>query len=145
MDVFGRPVGIYEGKDENYDTHLEGKFSMSGGKISGNQATEVGGGIYDKGKLVVHGGVISDNNALEYNDVYSYNGNNGLHSDKPVIDEDKSNSKNVIKAVMAIVVIIFMVVVFFFFYLKKKTKLINTAISKPFVPELFCVFNIFVF
>jgi len=54
----------------------DGMFTMNGGKIIGNTATNFGGGVYNKGKFIMNGGKISDNTAAYGGGVY--NEENGI-------------------------------------------------------------------
>jgi hypothetical protein len=52
----------------------DGNFSLSKtGEISNNKA-QVGGGVYNAGTFNRCDGIISDNTAVQYDDIYSYNG-----------------------------------------------------------------------
>jgi hypothetical protein len=130
LDIFGRPVSISEGSDGNYVARFEGKFNMTGGKILNNHATEIGGGVYDIGRFDVRGGVISANDALENNNVYTYNGNNDFYTDGSIIDENNElNSKNIVKIIVAAIVISLVIGIVLFFFSKRKLKHIEVTTS----------------
>jgi hypothetical protein len=57
-----------------YNDDRGGIFTMTGGTISGNTASDSGGGVYDSGTFNRSGGIISGNTSTKYDDIYSRNG-----------------------------------------------------------------------
>ena len=63
FDNSGSITGGWSGKGGGIYINGGGSVIINGGTISGNHATEQGGGIYNAGTLTINGGVISGNEA----------------------------------------------------------------------------------